>query len=479
MPEREILLHCLVRVVRRLQFNRLLRELGRMACTLFGLLALYEMLAALSGSAEFSRTLSPLFLFAALICVAFFAARLLRGPTLAQAATATDTRANLNDELASAYWFTRQAKTTEAVDLVVQRAARTAHRIDARTLFPVIVPRSLLAAAALALTAGMLAWLAHRTDYPGKTETAQSARIDGSTSASGLSQRLRPHINQAAGNAEPAAGRSGSAVVASSSEDAPPPSPQVDAVRQQDPGRAPALHEALRSGPTSSSPDKMPEQMSAELSAGIMRRLQQLLERDEASGSDAQSNSATRATINRQADDVTGENQQASDDPAGGRHSLAENALNAVLRAISRSSVGDREAMQAEGQGEQQAARSTGAGAMGRRIDVTRRGAGEGETQHGDPGGDAASDPVAGKPTQRLAAQLQRIRVERNDSVEDRGTPEAFYAATRAQAARQDYQEIAERSRGADARIIDHEQLPLAYRGAVKKYFLAEHAREK
>ena len=100
-------------------------------------------------------------------------------------------------------------------------------------------------------------------------------------------------------------------------------------------------------------------------------------------------------------------------------------------------------------------------------------------TCQGRSAGDAASDPVLGRRTLRLAAQLQRVRVEHNDGEQDEGTPEAFYAATRAQAARLDYQTVTARPRATNEESLDAEQMPLAYRAAVKKYFLTEHAKEK
>ena len=60
---------------------------------------------------------------------------------------------------------------------------------------------------------------------------------------------------------------------------------------------------------------------------------------------------------------------------------------------------------------------------MGRRVGVSQAGAGDTQPAKGDPAGDAASDPVLGKRTLRLAAQLQRVRVEHNDSEQDEGTP--------------------------------------------------------
>ena len=219
--------------------------------------------------------------------------------------------------------------------------------------------------------------------------------------------------------------------------------------------------------------------MSAELAAGIIGRLQELLQHNGDVEPDAGPPASARpvARVAQEPGDQP-DDEQRGDNP--GRHSAAEDALNAVLRAISRGGTGAREAMQAEGQGGQESgASNAGGGAMGRRVGVSQAGAGDTKPPKGDPAGDAASDPVLGKRTMRLAAQLQRIRVQHNDAPEDEGTPEAFYAATRAQAARLDYQTVTTRPHVTIEESMDAEQTPLAYRAAVKKYFLVEHAKEK
>jgi hypothetical protein len=253
------------------------------------------------------------------------------------------------------------------------------------------------------------------------------------------------------------------------------------AVDAHDARRALQLLETLPGARKASGPSAQleGEQMSAELAAGIIARLQEMLQRN----GDAEPDAGSRASAGPLARVAQEPGQQFDDEDQGdnpGRHSAGEDALNAVLRAISRSGTGDREAVQAEGEGGQQSGRSNASGgAMGRRVGVSQAGAGDTQPPKGNPGGDLASDPVLGKRTLRLAAQLQRVRVEHNDSEQDEGTPEAFYAATRAQAARLDYQTVTARPRATNEESLDAEQMPLAYRAAVKKYFLTEHAKEK
>jgi hypothetical protein len=494
MTEREILLHCLARIAARLQLNRRLRELGWTACGLFGLLTAYEILEAVIDSAAVMAGLAPLFVLAALAVVARFAVRLMQQPTLAQAAGAADSRADLKDELKSAYWFVLQAGTTPAIDLVLRHAAYTAHRIDPRRLFPLVVPRSVFAAVLLALTAGTLAWLSPRLTYPEAADLHEGALAEGSsrsaTDALGLQRPAQDERPALATDGMPAPARGSRTDDAAWSqveqltrglEPGPGLDPIQRAVDAHDARRALRLLESLPSAHKASGPSAQleGEQMSAELAAGIIRRLQEMLQQN----GDAEPNADPRASAGPVARVAQEPGEQPDDEQQGdnpGRHSAAEDALNAVLRAISRGGTGGREAVQAEGQGGQQSGLTNASGgAMGRRVGVSQAGAGDTQPPKGNPAGDAPSDPVLGKPTQRLAAQLQRVRVEHNDSEQDEGTPGAFYAATRAQAARLDYQTVTARQRATNEESMDAEQMPLAYRAAVKKYFLVEHAKEK
>jgi len=86
---------------------------------------------------------------------------------------------------------------------------------------------------------------------------------------------------------------------------------------------------------------------------------------------------------------------------------------------------------------------------------------------------------VLGKPTLRLAAQLQRLSAGTAHNEPAAGAAEGFYAATQAQAARLDFTpaQLAETSAGEAA--LTREQVPVAYRASVKRYFLTEHGKER
>lgn len=68
-----------------------------------------------------------------------------------RSARRTDRRADLHDELTSAYWFTRHGGASEWIQLHLERASETAGRLDPRRLVPFERPRRLVLPAALAV----------------------------------------------------------------------------------------------------------------------------------------------------------------------------------------------------------------------------------------------------------------------------------------------------------------------------------------
>jgi hypothetical protein len=260
-----------------------------------------------------------------------------------------------------------------------------------------------------------------------------------------------------------------------------------DAVVNRDAKRVTQLLEAMQrrqaANPSGASARPEGEQMSAEVAQGILARLQDLVGGDEQvpngaaqAGADLGRQPAARITQGPPADS---KDEQWSNNP--GRHSEGETALNTLLRSLSRSSIGERQAVRAEGERWQEGGRSnvTG-GAMGRRVGVSQAGAGsDDDNAKANPAGDIVSDPVLGQRTPRLEAQLQRVRVERGDARDDAGTTEASYAPTQSQTSTLTYQSVEARQRASNEDAVRTEQTPLAYRAAVKTYFLTEHGKEQ
>ena len=218
------------------------------------------------------------------------------------------------------------------------------------------------------------------------------------------------------------------------------------------------------------------EQMSATLAEGILERLKDLL-RAEAAQPEALATNADAPTA-QLTEQLRADAQAEKGDPRG-QQSAGEAMLNDMLRAINRSSIGQREVAGGGGDAAQEGSRSNvGGGAMGRRVGVSQAGAEDGERPRGTPTTDAESEPVLGQKTLRLEAQLQKVKVESAASEDQSGGEEALYAQTRAQAARLGYEAVAAQPRQGAEAVVAGEGTPLAYRDAVKRYTLEQHGKE-
>ena len=115
---------------------------------------------------------------------------------------------------------------------------------------------------------------------------------------------------------------------------------------------------------------------------------------------------------------------------------------------------------------------------MGMRVNTSQAGAG-GEDTPPDTPSEGIGEPVLGKPTLRLAAQLQRLATSgapQNDL--GSASSEGFYAATQAQAARLDFAGAQGPEHSVSEAALGREQVPMAYRASVRRYFLTEHDKE-
>jgi hypothetical protein len=487
MPEREILLVRLAEVSRRIQLNRRLRDVGSMACAMFGLLCLHEILKAIIAPAKVVAAMAPLLVVAGVAAVALYGWRLLRKVPLDRAASEADARAGLKDELKSAYWFVRHESPTPLIELLLRRAARTAQRIETRELFPVVLPSSLVAAMGIAVAAVSLAWISPRITYSTTHPSFEYAHVRGSSErADALEPTAAPEIQstRAAGNTRSAVARNGDDVLQQIEEltDRLERSPERDAGKGQDTKRTTYLAEQLqRSGTAGQAALPEGEQMPAEVARGIMARLRALLNEDTASAPEQDKASADVST--QPAARVTqgqGGDSEDQEDRGPGQHSLGETALNTLLRAISRGGTGNRQAVRGEGEGGEERGRSNASGgAMGRRVGVSQAGAGGDNPATGNPAGDSLSDPVLGARTTRLQSQLRQVHVKTSGGGEDDiGPAESFYSATQSQDATVGYEAVTGRQTASKETVRDTQQMPLTYRAAVKNYFLSGHAKE-
>jgi hypothetical protein len=145
----------LKRIDLKVRFNQTLQQLSVASCFVVGALLMIELAPLLipvrvppggwivaMGSAVF---------------LVFFVWSQRGGQQLERAAGVADVRAGLNDEIKSAYWFMRQDDPSLWVDLLVGRAAGTAHSLDPRRLVPVVIPKLFGVALALLVLLQLLA----------------------------------------------------------------------------------------------------------------------------------------------------------------------------------------------------------------------------------------------------------------------------------------------------------------------------------
>ena len=480
MSERDILTQWLGCAVHRLRLNLWLREASALACCLLCIAALYQALRVALGVPEVLTALLPMFVLGGVGLVGLFAWRLSRRPTLAQAAAAADRRADLKDQLGSALWFAQQRSPSPMIQLLLERATLTVERLEPRRLFPVVVPGGLPLAAALAVLAGVLAWLSPRIGEPGINSMPAGA------SASAYTKSRLQQVDTEATIDEPqreqVVARQLDELVRALANDSSPEA-IAQALGARDARSAAQLLEAIRrrqaaQASTSRAARPQNEQMSEALAQGILERLKHLSTEDSSAQAPQPVEDADQSTarLQRELRDEMEEVQRSRP----GQQSAGEDALNTLLRAISRNSTGGRELVRGETEALQDAGRTSvgGGGAMGRRVGVSQAGGGNGEQPRSSP--DASADePVLGQKTQRLAVQLQTVKVEQSADDDRNGAEDAFYAATQAQASRLEYEAVTARSRQATERNGDGERMPMAYREAVKRYMLGQHGKER
>ena len=485
MSERDTLLNWLDRAAARVRRGFWLRDSAALVCALLGLAALHQGLRATIWAPEVFAALGPFFLFAAAGALAFFALRLWRHPTLEQAARAADTRAGLSDELRSALWFAQRSGDGPLAELLLARASRTVRALDARRLFPLSIPRGLVAALTLALLAVALAWLLPGVDLPAAGRTSEPQALPTGGPLHVPQAHFTPPVAEDDAHPSTQSDRVqaawsqiqelASALTGDGEE-------QIgQAIAARDAGRAAQLLQALQQRQAAQAlagPAARPksEQMSATLAEGILERLKDLL-RAEAAQPDAIASSADAPTA-QLTEALRADTQAEKGDPRG-QQSAGESMLNEMLRAINRSSIGQREVAGGAGEAAQEGGRSSvGGGAMGRRVGVSQAGEQDSERPQGMPSGNAESEPVLGQKTLRLEAQLQKVKVESDVSEDQPGSEEALYAQTRAQAAKVGYEAVAAQPRQGAEAVVGGDGTPLAYRDAVKHYMLEQHAKE-
>ena len=487
MSDCEILLRWLATVAGRLGWSRRIRELGQFACALVALCLLAEVVQILGAPAPVLYALAPLAAITALVLVALFAWRLARPTTLAQAAGAADTRADLKDQLKSAHWFAQRAAREPLVELLLNNAAKTAQRLDARRLFPFAAPRSALAALALAILTGFLGWFSPRIALPVMMESMSRPAAATSDRAGevGIDADADAKIGANVPSPDVAAKQDLSDIWSKLEELTKelPAGAEEQAMKSAVAARdarlvaqllAATLHQYAIGAQQDPATAGAQEEQAAAVAPGIRERLQQIMNRESKARPAPETNALAQPTAHvRQqlSEQIREEQRKLQGNPTEG-----EVTLNNRLRAVSRNSAKQREVAYAEGEAAEAGSQTSVDGvATGDRQGKSQSGGSEGEHPFSGPAGEGDKQPVLGERTERLEGQLQRMRVEDPQQREE----EERYAATQRHAAKVGYESIEAHWRERREAAVTPGPMPLSYREAVKRYFLTEHDKEE
>ena len=183
MSDRDAIFEALARVSARIRANLLIE---RAATGLWIFMAVAVFAAILNLLVPLGTALQNWFWPVWLIgLVAFLLTTLRVSPSLSEAAADVDRKAHLKDEVVSAHWFLSHNITNPWIDLQVRRAAENVKRLDIRSLYPWLVPRSsYLAAAGLVLLVS-LNWV---PSAPGDAEPIVAAPLTDDTLPGGTDE---------------------------------------------------------------------------------------------------------------------------------------------------------------------------------------------------------------------------------------------------------------------------------------------------
>lgn len=498
MKNRDDLIFALTTFAHRLRLNAVLCEFAWMACAISGALVLYQILpAAITAPAVVSmlETLLTLLLIGVIV---FFVLHGLRPITLEQAAATADRHANLKDELKSGYWFARQAEVSPLIQLQIRRAALTAQRINPRESFPITIPRGAFAAVGMAFAAGLLSWFAPHLGHP--SPRAESTAT-GFATTSGEARKPQPMSDPLAAAGQESVGTSERAPMPGARGADPAWSKLETAIHALGQGEglkgmAAAIkdRDAVRALQLLEEFDRKREFARAQSSGrtfadkvraspDLLARLQELF----SPGGNVPQSALDGATGDELAHALDLAQKLDDDMRASGANNPAshnlEEGTNPLQAAIPLERFGPREARRSQGQGgEFEGTTDVEGGAMGRRVTQSNIGAGgKPSTNETNTTNQFEAEQVLGARTERLSAQLKQVKIEGNASrgSDAQGVADAAYAATRAQQAQFAYQKAPPHARYVTESAMNAERIPLAYRGAVKEYFLDLNRNEK
>jgi hypothetical protein len=162
MSDQEIILSALARVRRRLRLAYAMRDAGLVLSLVGVALLLWRALRVAGNSAP---AVTAMVILIALLLWFGGVFLLLRGlverrTSLSRAAAEADARGALEDELKTAYWFIEHPVASPWTAAQLERAARSARRLDVASLLPLRMERGTLAASALITVLLIALWFA-------------------------------------------------------------------------------------------------------------------------------------------------------------------------------------------------------------------------------------------------------------------------------------------------------------------------------
>jgi len=480
--ERDLLFEWLSRGARRLRANDCLRDAARAACALLASAALYLLLERSRVPRSVLTAIVPFFLFAGTAAIGWLGWRCMQGRSLETVAAIADARCRLNDELISAWWFAREQTPSAWEALLLGRAVRTTSALDVRAVFPLRAPRSLASVAGLG--AAVLALMFVGSGAGGTADQSAGVirslhvqpRSGDDTEANEIASRARAMaasagVDESVWNRAEALARNLRSGAELAELKRAIESGDTDRVREWVERAAQVANAAAAS---SDSRDPVGDGMvrtGQDLSAGLPS-----LPDD---GSPPRKNAVEPA--DRTEDEQAGEKERAPKLPTD-RLDTEIGALKDALSKLgeggggghSKEANGTPPGQESQIRGQAQPSDSEALQAV---TVASGTGGGEG-TPPAELSG-TSGEPVQSSPVARLATRMQRLddKVAAGDSTKH--GKESPYTATEAGTARTGLSAVRAVRTGASDAALAREQIPVAYRASVRRYFLTEHGKER
>jgi len=157
MSNKEVIIRLLVAVQRRMRGNRILSDstAGLSIALLVPVgFKVVDLLSPFRGT-----TVIAVFIIWALLTAAWLIWRARGTDALDRTAAQIDQRTGALDEIKTAYWFIRNPKDSHWVEAQIERAAKSANRLQVDTLYPRMIPRASYSALGLMFLLGILNFL--------------------------------------------------------------------------------------------------------------------------------------------------------------------------------------------------------------------------------------------------------------------------------------------------------------------------------